>query len=511
MIRSLIRPVTARQGDSDPTVSVDEIAVRAIESRRRAIHYGQATPIPAYSSVYVRRRLVNIAAFVAGDTIALFAAVMVAFAARALWSGDPHMSLFNWMHLPLWWVGAFFAGLVPSWGLGAVEEFRRLTRVLFGVSAMALLLLFVLKTADEVSRTIWLITIPMTAILVPAVRMQVKRKLIRADLWGLPVAIYGASRAGREMIALLKNERGLGYNPVCAFDDDHNLWGTSVHGVPVLGPTNEYDPRAAVAILAMPSTGRDRLAELYEGPLQRYRKVILLPNLSEMPSLWVEPRDLGGTIGLEVTSNLLSPVARIGKRALDMLAVTLSAFLWVPLCVMIAFLIWLEDRRSPIYKQVRIGIGGRPFMTWKFRTMVPDAEAVLEMRLNKDPELRREWEANFKLRNDPRITVVGRVLRRFSLDELPQLLNVLKGTMSLVGPRPLPLYHHRQLSIRARGLRTRVRPGLTGFWQVSGRSDIGTDGMEYLDSYYVRNWSPWLDMVVLFRTIRIVISGQGAY
>jgi lipopolysaccharide/colanic/teichoic acid biosynthesis glycosyltransferase len=173
-------------------------------------------------------------------------------------------------------------------------------------------------------------------------------------------------------------------------------------------------------------------------------------------------------------------------------------------------IIWLEDPSNPIFFQERIGRFGRPFKTWKFRTMMPDAERVLQRKLADDPILKEEWEANFKLRVDPRITRIGAFLRRTSLDELPQLINVLRGDMSLVGPRPLPRYHHNELSSQVKKLRAQVRPGVTGLWQVSGRSDIGNDGIEKWDSYYVRNWSVWLDAVILVRTVRAVIRAEGA-
>jgi lipopolysaccharide/colanic/teichoic acid biosynthesis glycosyltransferase len=143
--------------------------------------------------------------------------------------------------------------------------------------------------------------------------------------------------------------------------------------------------------------------------------------------------------------------------------------------------------------------------------MHPDAEGILQSRLEDDPELRREWQTNFKLRRDPRITRVGAFLRRTSLDELPQLVNVLRGEMALVGPRPLPAYHYEELPERVRKLRDRVRPGVTGLWQVSGRSEAGHAGMSRWDAYYVRNWSVWLDIVIFVRTIRTVVTGHGAF
>jgi lipopolysaccharide/colanic/teichoic acid biosynthesis glycosyltransferase len=174
-------------------------------------------------------------------------------------------------------------------------------------------------------------------------------------------------------------------------------------------------------------------------------------------------------------------------------------------------LIWIEDRRAPLFFQERIGRDGKPFHTIKFRTMVPDAEAVLQRKLREDAELRLEWETFFKLRKDPRVTSVGRFLRRTSLDEIPQLLNVLRGEMALVGPRPLPMYHHSELPARVRSLRQQVPPGITGLWQVSGRSDSGNEGMIEWDPYYVENWSLSLDSRILARTVSVVLKGSGAY
>lgn len=144
-------------------------------------------------------------------------------------------------------------------------------------------------------------------------------------------------------------------------------------------------------------------------------------------------------------------------------------------------------------------------------TMVPDAESVLQEALDADPALKAEWERDFKLKKDPRITRIGNLLRKYSIDEIPQLFNVLRGQMSLVGPRPLPADHEQELADRVLTMRRRVRPGMTGLWQVSGRSDAGTDGMEQFDSYYVRNWSIWLDVVILVRTFRAVSNSAGAY
>jgi lipopolysaccharide/colanic/teichoic acid biosynthesis glycosyltransferase len=182
--------------------------------------------------------------------------------------------------------------------------------------------------------------------------------------------------------------------------------------------------------------------------------------------------------------------------------------------VMAAAAVWIKlASRGPVfYRQMREGFAGRRFPVWKLRTMYLDGDRILEQWLESHPEDREHWRRHFKLRHDPRVLpVIGRLLRRTSLDELPQLWSVLKGEMSLVGPRPLPDYHLDQFPPEFRELRTRVLPGLTGLWQVSARGDGDVKVQEALDTYYIRNWSPWLDLYILARTVAAVLLARGAY
>jgi len=225
----------------------------------------------------------------------------------------------------------------------------------------------------------------------------------------------------------------------------------------------------------------------------------------------VKPCDLQGILALEIRRNLLDPVASVFKMVAERSLVVLTLPLWGSVCLLSMLLIWLHDFRSPIYAQERIGRNNVPFRVYKLRTMVPDAEAVLLRKLAQNPDLKAEWDLHYKLKKDPRITWIGKLLRKTSLDELPQLWCVLNGTMALVGPRPLPKYHYDELKSRTQRLRIKVRPGITGLWQVSGRSDSGTAGMDKWDTYYVTNWSVWLDMIIIARTARVVFLGSGAY
>lgn len=461
---------------------------------------------------YIRRLLLNTLVVCASDAFALCLAMLAAGALRLLWLGEPLVPTWSWYILPVWYTGAFAARLIPGWGLGPVEEFRRIMTLLVLVFCLIATTLFFSNNAVEVSRLNLTGALLLSMFTVQFGRLRTRRLLIRLNCWGVPAVIYGACDVGLAVARLLRKEKGFGYVPIGIFADDVPFSTPHPDRLALLGDMKATTNRAPVAIVAMPHIGRARSVELLEGALlTTYRKVIVIPDLAEVPSLWVRSCDLSGMLGLEITCNLSDPLVRFVKRGLDLLIVTTTLPIWAPICLLLTLLIWLEDRANPFFLQERVGTHGHVFRTWKFRTMAPNAEEILQQRLASDEALRREWETHFKLREDPRITRVGRLLRRFSLDELPQLINVLRGEMSLVGPRPLPRYHHDVLPLQVRMLRERVRPGITGLWQISGRSDAGNKGMEQHDPYYVRNWSPWLDAVVLTRTVRAVVKGYGAY
>jgi Undecaprenyl-phosphate galactose phosphotransferase WbaP len=204
------------------------------------------------------------------------------------------------------------------------------------------------------------------------------------------------------------------------------------------------------------------------------------------------------------------PVGGALKRGFDIAFATVTLLLVAPLMVLIALSIWLHDRGPVFYGQSRIGHRGRSFRCLKFRSMVPNADAVLRELLERDPEARLEWQTTHKLKDDPRCTAFGRFLRRTSLDELPQLINVMRGDMSLVGPRPIVLAETRFYGNELAAYH-RARPGVTGLWQVSGRSDTSYETRVNLDSRYVRDWSFGSDIAILMRTVAVVLSSKGSY
>jgi Undecaprenyl-phosphate galactose phosphotransferase WbaP len=412
--------------------------------------------------------------------------------------------------IPGWWLGAAAVGLLPSWGLGTVEEMRRIQLLLLSVFALGGLAHFFGQGRFNPSRLAYGVAWLLAAVALPFVRAGFKWLLIRAKAWGCPVVVYGNRDMISSVATVLREQPDIGYRPVGVFTEDVAVGGR-ISDLPALGGLTEGTTAADVAIAPLSIAGNRSLADVFDRALSGYRQVLLLPGTDTDLFLWGRPRAMGGLIGMEVTSNLLNPFSRAVKRTVDLAVVLFTLPLWLPLGVLIAAIIALADGRSPLYRQDRLGRGERRFRPLKFRTMQSDAEAILQEALDRDPALRAEWSARHKLERDPRVTRAGRILRRWSLDELPQLWHVLTGEMSLVGPRPLPPDHFGELHETTRRLRSRVRPGMTGLWQVSGRSAAGTAGMDRWDAYYVRNWSVWLDFVILIRTVRAVVSGRGAY
>lgn len=348
---------------------------------------------------------------------------------------------------------------------------------------------------------------------VPLAEILTRKLLIRKRFWGTPAIVLGAGNTGTAVVKTLKAYPAIGLVPVALFDDDPEKQGSSVDGIPVLGPlqaSNQLVGTARLAIVTMPGAGRQRLAEILAE--LKFPRVIVVPDLAGMQSLWIRPLDMAGLLGLELRRNLLLRRNILLKRTLDYALAIPLAILAAPCIALFALYIRAVSPGSPFFTQEREGYLGQPLRIWKLRTMYPDAEQRLYRFLAQNPTARDEWERYFKLKNDPRVLPgIGRFLRKTSLDELPQLWNVLKGQMSLVGPRPFPYYHVERFPPEFRALRQKVLPGLTGLWQVSARSDGDLQVQQALDTYYITNWSPWFDLYLLAKTAYVVLRGKGAY
>jgi len=403
-------------------------------------------------------------------------------------------------------------GLYPGYLVGPVERLRR--RILATLAVFGGLVAWDSIVARGVlSRGVLLATFLFALVLPPLAESAMRAFLVKRERWGMSVVILGAGNTGRALVKTLVQQPQLGLNPVAILDNRPASWNTTVEHVPVIGPLGlalDFERRVETVIVALADIGKeDGNALLQE---LNFSRLIVIPDLAGVASLWVTARDLGGSLGFEIKKNLVIHRNHALKLTVDR-AIALPLFLAsLPLMLLAGVWIKLTSRGPAFYRQQREGFAGETLDVWKLRTMRVDGDSLLQDWFRVHPEDREHWNLHFKLQRDPRILPgIGRLLRRTSLDELPQLWSVLRGQMSLVGPRPLPDYHLEQFSREFRTLRTRVLPGLTGLWQVSARGDGDLQVQEALDTYYIRNWSPWMDLYIVARTVAAVVRGRGAY
>lgn len=396
---------------------------------------------------------------------------------------------------------------------------RELGEIFHNVFWLALLDMALMSIARwNASRLWWLLMWVLAAAMLPLMRNGVRRLLLRLHLWQRPTVLIGADQNAVDALAALDSEPLMGFEPVgcipvrpeCQTSAEANsrlpprLTSEQLHQL-----TRHADLQVVIALEHQESLQRERWLRL----LTQWK----VQNISVIPAMRGVP--LYGTdisyffshevAMLRVRNNLRHWPARLTKRLFDMVASTCLLLFLSPLMLLLAWRI-RADGGPAVFRHERVGRNGQTFPCFKFRTMAVDAEQQLHRLLASDPALQAEWERDHKLKNDPRISPVGHFLRRTSLDELPQLFNVIRGEMSLVGPRPIV-----QGELVKYGADVdyflMVRPGITGLWQVSGRNDVDYEQRVYLDTWYVKNWSLWYDIAILFKTLRVVLRRDGAY
>jgi len=395
-------------------------------------------------------------------------------------------------------------GLYPGSGLSPIYELRQITvattLVFIGFFAVSLPLNDIIPTFMLV--VAWLFSI----VTVPIMRFLFRRIFSHFQWWGQPVLIFGGQNAGINY-EYLSSRPHFGLRPIGIVGES---WSYPYLGTFEMAPSIAKDNRIFWAVVDLPEKSSNETLRVIKTYVRHFPHVLFVTDFNELPSLWNRSFDFGSFHGICIQSNLLLPIPRIVKRFVDLLVTSVVGLLFLPLVVIITTLVKLSSPGPVFYGHERIGYKGRRFKAWKFRTMVVNGNDLLKQYLESNPEIREEWENTQKLKNDPRVTKIGSWLRKMSLDELPQLWNVLLGEMSLVGPRPIV----KEEIVRygeSYDLYRRVIPGLTGLWQVSGRNNTTYVERVSLDSYYVRNWSPWMDIYILARTLKVVLFFDGAY
>lgn len=265
-----------------------------------------------------------------------------------------------------------------------------------------------------------------------------------------------------------------------------------------------------LVFLAIPEMGKHDMKLIYRRIADKVKIIKFLPRVEGLITFDTKVEDYDGLLVTSTSRGTMRTLPKLAKRIMDILGSLVGILTLIPLSIYVYYKNRKEGDKDPIFfTQQRIGKDGKPFKIYKFRTMVPNAEQVLEDLMDKDPAIKKEYLTNKKLENDPRITKAGKMLREKSLDEFPQFINVLRGEMSIVGPRPYLLREKEDMGYAYKSI-INCKPGVTGMWQTHGRSDVSFEERLELDDYYYRNWNFWLDVTLLVKTVRIVIHGSGA-
>jgi Undecaprenyl-phosphate galactose phosphotransferase WbaP len=402
-------------------------------------------------------------------------------------------------------------------GMSPVQELQRLTIATSVVFLTLAALSFFLRDADNYSRLSYGIGWILAIITVPLGREFTRMFFVRTGLFGEPVVVIGYGPNGYEIAEYLVDNPKSGLYPVVVVDRRIADRGTPPR-VPIIRSADilehpemiEIFKGIQTAILVTNEINDEFVDMIVEDRTLQFRHLIVITNSRYISSLWIRPYEIGEMLGLEIGQNLLSAWQRAVKRLIDLLLIGIALPFIIPLFTLVSLLIVIDSPGKVFYHQMRLGQKNKYFKMWKFRTMHADADEKLKLYLEANPDLRAEWEASHKLKKDPRITRVGKFLRKFSIDEFPQLINVFKGEMSLVGPRPI-VHDEVQYYGKLYPIYCEVLPGMTGLWQISGRSDTTYVSRVHLDEYYVRNWSIWLDYFIITRTGLVVLLGKGSY
>ena len=485
------------------------------------------------------RRIAMLVLLMAGDLAAFWVALALAYFFRTRFLGE-------WFPLPFsqtlpdllsrLWMPATFVGVYLSDGMYSRrepfwEETRRIVRSSFFATVALLAVVSLGKMSEEVSRAIVLGTGALTLCLVPLFRywwkpflhkrgLGLKKTILVGDnVWGrlAHLGLFRDHYMGIRIVGEVSLTRGNGQCTRCTSGSE-TLFGKGAPEVPILGTLSDLKllvsrHRIRGAVVALPDMRREELASVIDEVQKNVLSVYLVPNIaqvnlvnSELLYLFYEEIFLLG-----IHNALKSRLNRWIKNASDIVLAGILCVPLLPLIGIIALLVMIDSPGPIFFSQTRIGLGKKPFRILKFRTMVEGADSKLEGILANSPELKKEFEEKQKLQDDPRITKTGRLLRVTSLDELPQVFNILRGEMSFVGPRPAfpeQVVHKYRENGEVFNL---VKPGITGLWQVSGRNEQGFEMRIRLDLWYIRNWSLWLDLVILVRTLGVVVGRKGSW
>ena len=454
------------------------------------------------------------------DYFAVISAEQLAYTLRNLLIKHHGKLRLSWLHfyvvcpvifLFFLYVGRLYTRQMQFWRVIA-QIFRACVYAILA----EVLFMYVSQIAGTTSRLYTVFLGIFAFFLITLFRYIVKKFLDRFVLLSEPVLMMGAGKTAAILLNHIHADTGISYRFI-GFLEDNEPNPEVASKLPCLGNFAEAasvirETGVQNVLVIAPGLSQKQIQSIIYDLQPLVRNISFIPDMGTLPLSTMDIESLvdGHVVLFQMRNNLKNKWNRSIKFVFDWVATIVGGICISPLFLLIALWVWLDSPGPVIFKQKRVGQNGKEFFCYKFRTMCTDAQEKLDKLLEQDPEARKEWEENFKLKNDPRITHSGEFLRSTSLDELPQIFNVLKGEMSLVGPRPIikDEIHYYGKYINDYYM---VRPGITGMWQTSGRSDTGYEQRVQMDTWYVRNWDFWFDIVLLWRTVKVVINREGAY
>lgn len=400
---------------------------------------------------------------------------------------------------------------IPYW-----EKIQRIFGSISIGVIVAIVLMYTGHVTNHVSRIFVGFSYVLVLFFVGVFRYITEWILVHFNLLNIPILLVGAGKTA-DLVYHSLQHMPVNYYKIIGYVDDNPKSDIVAQLFPCLGGFKDvekivHEKNVQQVLICAPGLEPKQLVSMISKLQLLVKQVSFVPELFGIPTSNISVRGLmeEEAVIIRVQNNLAKRTNRIAKRIFDIIITVLGGVIILPVIAVIAALIYADSPGPIVFAHRRVGQGGKEFSCYKFRSMISNAQEELSAYLKDNPEAREEWERDFKLKDDPRITKIGRFLRKTSLDELPQLWNVLIGDMSLVGPRPIVKDEIAKYGTYINDFYL-VPPGITGVWQVSGRSDTTYKERVHMDSWYVHNWSVWIDIVYLIKTVLIVVKGKGAY
>lgn len=473
------------------------------------------------------KKIFSFVFLILSDTVVVFFSFILAYLIRAhilphifsVYEKIPLYPLFYYMkhfYVMVIWICIFAYERLYTKRYSFWEEVKVILKSTTIASFFVMVTIFLTKSQVQFSRTIIVLMWFFSLILFPLFRYLTKTELFKLNIWKKNLIIIGANKASSLLIEGVKKNKTTGYEFVGIVVEDTKDIKPEFQGLSILGTLSELTDIIKIynskdIVITLPKVQRDELKKIIKELEYISESIWLVPRSEDLITTGVETEIIGQILTLNIKKNLEKPWNILIKLIFDKVLSLILLIVFFPLFLIISLAIRLESKGPVIYKQKRVGLGGKQFNFFKFRSMYRNNDDILYEYLKTNPRAKEEWTRYKKLKNyDPRVTRVGKILRKYSLDELPQIINVLLGDMSLVGPRPY-LYEEIKGNHMFSNIIFRVKPGITGLWQISGRNRLLFDTRIVIDEHYIRNWSLWMDIIILMKSVTVVLSGKGAY